>query len=58
MNKQAENKQAAPAVDKKAKTGAGKVWKLTSPEGRVYLTSDPVEARHLIGTKGYAEVSE
>ena len=56
MSKQAENKQAAPAVDKKAKTGAGKVWRLTSPEGRVYVTSDPAEAHHLTNTRGYREV--
>lgn len=57
MSKQIENKQAEAPVNKQVK-GGPKVWRLTSPQGRPYLTSDPVEARHLISTKGYTEASE
>ena len=56
MSRQIENKQAEAPVNKQK--GGPRVWRLTSPQGRPYLTSDPVEARHLISTKGYTEVSE
>ena len=58
MSKQIENKQVAAPANKQQVKGEPKVWRLTSPQGRPYLTSDPVEARHLISTKGYTEVSE
>lgn len=60
MRENVENKQAAPAVNKKvgAKTGPGKVWRLMSPKGRAYVTANPAEAHHLINTKGYKEASK
>lgn len=60
MKKDVENKQAATANKQRPakQQGEQKVWRLKSPQGRPYLTSDPIEARHLINTLGYTEVSK